>query len=92
MRSPLKSHESSKLDMIIEFLPEGTRIKVTEDSESPWLAVDIWGKYGWCYFAIWVRTDELYELDRNGAAGDDPIAVNTCLRRVREGRNVKRHK
>jgi hypothetical protein len=55
---------------------------VTDDTDSSWIEVDIFGKYGWVQFAIWKATDELYALDKYGAAGDDPIALATAVKRT----------
>jgi hypothetical protein len=78
----LKIYDSNKLTEFMLSFPIKTRFRVVEDTMSSWIEVDVHGRYGWVKFAIWKATDELYALDKNGAAGDDPIAITTAVRRA----------
>ena len=58
------------------------RTKICVDSDSPWIEIDVWGRYGWRRFAIWKVTGDLFELDVHGAVGDDPIKLEDAIRQV----------
>lgn len=75
-------YRSGKLLELLTALQPSARVKITEDTESSWIEVDVYGRYGWVQFAIWKATDALYALDRDGAAGDDPIAIRTAVKNV----------
>jgi hypothetical protein len=78
----LKLVNSTKLIEFMNRLPKDARFKITEDTMSSWIEVDVFGRYGWVQFAIWKATDQLYALDKHGAAGDDPIAIAAAVKRV----------
>jgi len=83
MDNRFHAHRSLKLDEFLTALNDPKmRVKVTDDSFSSWIEVDVHGKYGWAQYAIWKATDALYILDRNGAAGDDPVAVRTAVQSI----------
>lgn len=60
------------------------RVKVSEDTSSPWIEVDVFGRYGWNQFAIWKATDAIYKRDKKGAAGDDPLAMTVAIRMAKK--------
>jgi hypothetical protein len=75
------AHRSRKLDELLASPAlADARVKITDDTGSSWVGVEVFGKYGWVGFAIWKATDALYALDGNGAAGDDPIAIRTAVK------------
>lgn len=51
-----------------------TRLKLSVESDSPWMSVDAWVYVeGWYKLALWRATGAVYELDEHGAVKDDPI-------------------
>lgn len=75
----LKACQSDKLKELLNRFGRDAHFKVTEDTLSPWIEFDVFGKYGWVRFAIWKSTDELYALNIHGAVGDDPISVPAAV-------------
>ena len=73
---------SPKLAEFMSRFDSKERFKIIDDTDSSWIEVDVFGKYGWVQFAIWKATDELYALDKYGAVGDDPIAIATAVKRT----------
>jgi hypothetical protein len=75
--------QSNTLDSLLARLTREQRTVVKEDTGSSWIEVDVQGRVGVARFAIWKATDALYRLDRHGAAGDDPIAIEAALNYIR---------